>query len=321
MFNKVSSEMIVIHNNWSDNEEENNSNQASSSGSQSKMLIDHGEVDDSCSGISDEEADYTIRKWKKKNELKRKQTAKKTDDPQREKKANFYYNQLKNQKRKQRKEKKVTGKWMKGHCEQKNEPDLDQDKRAQEKLLSSNPDLAELIPRSSFEMIFSDIINLLVEQTNLYAKRDRNKINFSISKEEINFTGFIFLSSYNIIKIARDYWSVDPHLGCSSFRKTMSRNRFEEIKSVFHVADNTFLEQDSRMSKVKPIYDMINEKIVQFGILHKSLSVGESMVPYFSRHRNQFTLASNFGFLSAQQVCRTIFASMKGSLLIKMRTH
>ena len=173
---------------------------------------------------------------------------------------------------------------MKGHCEQKNEPDLDQDKRAQEKLLSSNPDLAELIPWSSFEMIFSDIINLLVEQTNLYAKRDRNKINFSISKEEINFTGFIFLSSYNIRKIARDYWSVDPHLGCSSFRKTMSRNRFEEIKSVFHVADNDFLEQDSRMSKVKLIYDMINEKIAQFGILHVSLSVDESMVPYFGRH-------------------------------------
>ena len=32
--NEVSSEMVVIHNNWSDNEEENNSNQASSSGSQ-----------------------------------------------------------------------------------------------------------------------------------------------------------------------------------------------------------------------------------------------------------------------------------------------
>ena len=45
-------------------------------------MIDHGEVDDSSSGISDEEADYTIRKWKKKNELKRKQTAKKKDDPQ-----------------------------------------------------------------------------------------------------------------------------------------------------------------------------------------------------------------------------------------------
>ena len=92
---EVSSEMVVIHSNLSDNEEENDSNQASSSGSQSKTLIDHGEVDDFSSGISDEEADYIIRKWKKKNELKRKQTAKKKDDPQTKKKANFYYNQHK----------------------------------------------------------------------------------------------------------------------------------------------------------------------------------------------------------------------------------
>ena len=76
--NKVSSEMVVIHNNWSDNEEENNSNQARSSGSQSKRLIDHGEVDDSSSGISDEEAPF--------ENGRRKQTAKEKDDPQTKKK-------------------------------------------------------------------------------------------------------------------------------------------------------------------------------------------------------------------------------------------
>ena len=163
----------------------------------------------------------------------------------------------------------------------KRESDLDQEKRAQENLLSSNPEIAELTPCSSFE-IFGDIIDLLVEQTNLYAKRDRHKMNFSISKEEmINFIGLIILSGYNIRKSTRGYWRVDPDLGYSSFRETMSRNRFEEIKSVLHVVDNAFLEQDSRMPKLKPIYDMINEKIAQFGILHESLSVDESMVPYF----------------------------------------
>ena len=142
----------------------------------------------------------------------------------------------------------------------KREPDLDQEKRAQEKLLSSNPEIAELTPCSSFE-IFGDIIDLLVEQTNLYAKRDRHKMNFSISKEEmINFIGLIFLSGYNIRKSTRDYWSVDPDLGCSSFRDTMSQNPFEEIESVFHVADNAFLEQDSRISKVKLIYDYDQRK-------------------------------------------------------------
>ena len=48
----------------------------------------------------------------------------------------------------------MTVKWTKGHCEQKKEPDLDLDKRAQEKLLPLNLELAELTPWSSFEMIF-----------------------------------------------------------------------------------------------------------------------------------------------------------------------
>ena len=63
----------------------------------------------------------------------------------------------------------------------------------------------------------------------------------------------------------------------------MSRNRFEEIKSIFRVAENAFLEQHCRTSKVKPIYDMINEKIAQFSILHESLRVEETMVPYFGQ--------------------------------------
>ena len=48
----------------------------------------------------------------------------------------------------------MTVKWTKGHCEQKKEPDLDQEKRAQEKLLPINPELAELTSWSSFKMIF-----------------------------------------------------------------------------------------------------------------------------------------------------------------------
>ena len=64
----------------------------------------------------------------------------------------------------------------------------------------------------------------------------------------------------------------------------MSRNRFDKIKSVFRVTDNSFLEKDSRMAKVKQLYYLLNTKIVQFGIVHESLSVDESMVPYFGRH-------------------------------------
>ena len=125
--------------------------------------------------------------------------------PKRKKKRTSTTTSTKSNKGNKGKKKTVTVKWTKEHREQKKEPDLDQDKRAQEKLLSSNPELAEVMPWFSFEMIVGDIINLLVQQTNHYAKRDRNKVNFSISKKEmINFIGLIFLSDYNIRKSTRD---------------------------------------------------------------------------------------------------------------------
>ena len=76
----------------------------------------------------------------------------------------------------------------------------------------------------------------------------------------------------------------------------MTQNRFDEIKSVFPVADNNFLEQDSRMTKVKPLYDLLNTKIVEFGIVHESLSVDDSMVPYFGCH-------SGKQFIKAKSIC------------------
>ena len=153
---------------------------------------------------------------------------------------------------------------------------------------------------SAFELVFNDIVNLLMVQTTIYANRDKIKPNFSVSKEEmLNFIGLIFLSGYNIRKSQYDYWSVDPVLRCDSFRETMSRNRFAEIKSFLHAADNNALQEDTRMVKVKPLYNILNEKLFQFGIVHDSLSIDESMVPYFGRHScKQFIKAKpiRFGF-------------------------
>ena len=38
------------------------------------------------------------------------------------------------------------------------------------------------------------------------------------------------------------------------------------------------------MSKIAPLYEMLNRNLIQFGIFNKLLSVDESMVPYFGRH-------------------------------------
>ena len=77
----------------------------------------------------------------------------------------------------------------------------------------------------------------------------------------------------------KDYWSTKPSLSAPIFSQVMSRNKFQEIKRYFHLADNEYLTE-SKTAKVDPIYDELLKNCLQFGIFDKLLSIDESMVPY-----------------------------------------
>ena len=68
-------------------------------------------------------------------------------------------------------------KWEKKHLNPKPTSKSDQDKRAQE-LLLEHPENVRLTVWSFFEKVFLDVAFLLVEQTNRYANRDKNKPEF-----------------------------------------------------------------------------------------------------------------------------------------------
>ena len=155
---------------------------------------------------------------------------------------------------------------------------------AQAQLINKHPELVQATIWNTFESVFSEMAEFLVNETNRYATCNKNKPKFSVSMEEMmQFIGLIFLSAYNIRLSERDYWSTDPDLRCDAFCTTMSRNRFFEIKSVLHAANNQCLS-DCRMAKVKPLYDILNEKLRRFGVVHEDLSIDESMMPYYGRH-------------------------------------
>ena len=63
----------------------------------------------------------------------------------------------------------------------------------------------------------------------------------------------------------------------------MTRNRFFELKSFLHAADNHSLS-DSQMAKVEPLYNLLNQKLQAYGIFHEGLSINESMVSYYGHH-------------------------------------
>ena len=96
----------------------------------------------------------------------------------------------------------------------------------------------------SFQKVVSALIELLLNETNQYANRDKNKPQFKVTLEELkNFIGLIFLSGYNIRLAERSYWSVDPDLRCNEFCETMSRSQYFEIKSFLHAAENQSLSE------------------------------------------------------------------------------
>ncbi|XP_066969134.1 piggyBac transposable element-derived protein 2-like [Macrobrachium rosenbergii] len=152
-----------------------------------------------------------------------------------------------------------------------------------------------------FIKVFEGLIELLVRATNRYAKRAKNCQSFEVTSEEImNFIGLLFLSGYNIRSSEKDYCGKAQDLECLILAATMSRNRFQEIKKFLHCADNANLGNE-QMAKVKFLYDLLNENVRQFGILHEILSIDESMTPYYgipasnSSDKSQYDKTSNHG--------------------------
>ena len=77
----------------------------------------------------------------------------------------------------------------------------------------------------------------------------------------------------------------------------MTRSRFFfKLKSFLHAADNHFLS-DSGITKVQPLYNLLNQKRQAYGIFHEDLSIDESMVSYYGRYScKQFICAKPIRF-------------------------
>jgi len=141
-------------------------------------------------------------------------------------------------------------------------------------------------PYQTWEKIFScSMLNHIVLQTNLYAQRDKNSPNFSLSGGDVRkFLGIILLSGYHSLPQEQYYWSTQPDLGVPAAYNTMSRKRCFAIKKFIHFADNQNLKEGDKMSRISPLHEMLNNNLIHLGIFHELLSVDESMVPYFGRH-------------------------------------
>lgn len=172
-------------------------------------------------------------------------------------------------------------KWKKGQIEYTHTP-ISEEFRSREELKNK---LSGKSPLELFFAFFDDgVIDLILNFSLKYAQ-DNNRHEFSLSKNELlNFIGILLFSGYHSLPQIQHYWSTDEDKGIDIIKKCMSRNRFQSIKQNLHLSDNNLLDKNDKYAKIRPFFDVINKKRLQFGIFAFNLSIDEQMVPYFGRH-------------------------------------
>ena len=82
------------------------------------------------------------------------------------------------------------------------------------------------------------------------------------------------------------------------------------IKKYTHLSDNTILDKTDKYAKFRPLYNLTNASLKQFGYWHQNYAIDEQMIPYFGMHSakqithnksvrfvyKSFVLASSVGY-------------------------
>ena len=168
-------------------------------------------------------------------------------------------------------------------------------------LYRSHPELIDMSPFETFKLFLNDnVINLIVTESNKYANRDQNNLNFKLDEASLlRFLGALYLSGYHSLPQEPLYWSKDDDVGVRIVRKALTKTEFHQIKRYIHVADNQTLNTADKMAKIRPLIDALNEALLQFGVFSGCLSADEQMVPYFGHHGCKMTIRMKpirFGF-------------------------
>ncbi|KAJ8926222.1 hypothetical protein NQ314_021431 [Rhamnusium bicolor] len=107
----------------------------------------------------------------------------------------------------------------------------------------------DMTPLAYFKLFFDDgIINNIVEQTNLYSvQKTGHSVNTSYT-EMCQYFGINILSGIIRMPSYRMYWAQETRIPVIA--DAMSRNRFEKLRSMLHLADNSQMK-----SREDPEYD------------------------------------------------------------------
>lgn len=161
----------------------------------------------------------------------------------------------------------------------------------QQVLFDSDSDIYTIFRK----IIDDDVINLMVQQTNLYAQRllqepgkpHSRKFRWSDvdEPEMLKFLGVIFLTGIIVFPTLECYWKKDDIYYHPLLHKiNMSYNRFRLILRCWHFCDNNApREENDRLYKISPLIDLIIGNSRTIYTPGQIIVVDESMVHFRGR--------------------------------------
>eukprot|EP00771_Trimastix_marina_P001467 gnl/Trimastix_PCT/2543.p1 GENE.gnl/Trimastix_PCT/2543~~gnl/Trimastix_PCT/2543.p1 ORF type:complete len:577 (-),score=91.92 gnl/Trimastix_PCT/2543:1563-3293(-) len=159
--------------------------------------------------------------------------------------------------------------------------------------LQINPAFAQCHSLSDFFEFFipNDILQLIVEQTNLYAQQQagptKPRFEPTCIAEIKAFIGLNFIMELKWQPRLRDYWSTDPTRVDPFIANVIPRNRFFKLLYYFHLSDNAgwyFDDPDrDRFYKFRPLYDLMLDRCRAGLTPGRDLAVDELMIGFHGR--------------------------------------
>ena len=146
-------------------------------------------------------------------------------------------------------------------------------------------------PVDILDLIFTlDLVDNMMEQSNLYAKEVMGKKSWSkITREELRaYLRFCILMGINHLPALADYCSKDPSLRYSAIADRITRDRFRDITRYLHFVDNATLTLrgspgHDRLCKVRPVIDHLSSLFLDLYEPHQEVAVDEAMIKFTGR--------------------------------------
>ena len=126
------------------------------------------------------------------------------------------------------------------------------------------------------------ILDKLLFETNLYCSQKGKLGNISLEDMYV-FLGINIIMGYHHLPSVSHYWMMGDDIGVSAIQKAMTRDRFRYILGNLHVNDNSKLDKQDKIYKVRPLVEGLNERFRDKRAPLQHLSIDESMIRFKGR--------------------------------------